>query len=203
MMNYADNSYKIVLDLCGGSGAWSRPYQEATDKEGNFIYDVRLITLPGQDVRNYQPPPNVYGILAAPPCQCFSRVSARWWPSMDETGKTCEAIAVFKRCWEICQEAIGFWALENPPGRHSRLIPELDRPTWQFQPYHFGDDWVKQTYLWGRFNMPWPTNFVKPRPTKRAPSGHTQGRIARLPSSSPLRSITPPGFASAFFKMNR
>lgn len=34
-----DNSNKIILDLCGGTGAWSRPYKEAG-------YDVRLITLP-------------------------------------------------------------------------------------------------------------------------------------------------------------
>ena len=30
---------KIILDLCGGTGSWSRPYKEAG-------YDVRLITLP-------------------------------------------------------------------------------------------------------------------------------------------------------------
>ncbi len=55
---------KIILDLCGGSGAWSAPYAEAG-------YDVRLVTLP-QDVRLYQPPENIYGILAAPPCTVFS-----------------------------------------------------------------------------------------------------------------------------------
>lgn len=54
------NSDKIILDLCGGTGAWSRPYKEAG-------YDVRNITLPKYDVRTYQPPENVYGILSAPP----------------------------------------------------------------------------------------------------------------------------------------
>lgn len=39
----------IVLDLCGGSGSWSRPYKEAG-------YDVRVITLPDYDVRTYAPP---------------------------------------------------------------------------------------------------------------------------------------------------
>ena len=56
---------KIILDLCGGTGSWSRPYKEAG-------YDVRVITLPGHDVRLYAPPGNVYGILAAPPCTEFS-----------------------------------------------------------------------------------------------------------------------------------
>lgn len=59
------NSDKIILDLCGGTGSWSRPYKEAG-------YDVRLITLPDYDVRTYQPPEGVYGILAAPPCTEFS-----------------------------------------------------------------------------------------------------------------------------------
>ena len=53
-------SGKIVLDLCGGTGSWSLPYQEAG-------YDVRLITLPDYDVLTYHPPPRVHGILAAPP----------------------------------------------------------------------------------------------------------------------------------------
>ena len=34
---------KIILDLCGGTGAWSEPYREAG-------YDVRVITLPDFDV---------------------------------------------------------------------------------------------------------------------------------------------------------
>ena len=37
---------KIILDLCGGTGAWSKPYVNAG-------YDVRNITLPDYDVRTY------------------------------------------------------------------------------------------------------------------------------------------------------
>lgn len=44
-----DNSKKIILDLCGGTGSWSKPYKEAG-------YDVRLITLPEYDVLSYEPP---------------------------------------------------------------------------------------------------------------------------------------------------
>jgi len=51
---------RMILDLCGGTGAWSRPYKEAG-------YNVLNITLPEHDVRLYKPPENVYGILAAPP----------------------------------------------------------------------------------------------------------------------------------------
>ena len=33
-METVDNSKKIILDLCGGTGAWSKPYKDAG-------YDVR------------------------------------------------------------------------------------------------------------------------------------------------------------------
>ena len=34
---------KIILDLCGGTGSWSKPYRDAG-------YDVRVITLPCYDL---------------------------------------------------------------------------------------------------------------------------------------------------------
>ena len=55
------NGGKIILDLCGGTGSWSKPYKDAG-------YDVRLITLPDYDVLTYEPPDNVYGVIAAPQC---------------------------------------------------------------------------------------------------------------------------------------
>jgi hypothetical protein len=33
------NENKIIIDLCGGTGSWSKPYKDAG-------YDVRVITLP-------------------------------------------------------------------------------------------------------------------------------------------------------------
>ena len=59
------NKEKIILDLCGGTGSWAKPWKEAG-------YDVRTCTIPDCDVRTYIPPENVYGILAAPPCTEFS-----------------------------------------------------------------------------------------------------------------------------------
>ena len=64
------NTEKIVLDLCGGTGAWSKFYEEAG-------YGVRNITLPDYDVRTYKPPENIYGILAAPPCTHLSGSGAK------------------------------------------------------------------------------------------------------------------------------
>ena len=67
-----NNKDKIILDLCGGTGSWSEPYKKAG-------YDVRVITLPYYDVRYYEPPENVYGVLAAPPCTHFSLAGSQYW----------------------------------------------------------------------------------------------------------------------------
>ncbi len=45
-MKKKDNSKKIILDLCGGTGAWSKPYADAG-------YDVRVITLPDYDITTF------------------------------------------------------------------------------------------------------------------------------------------------------
>ncbi|MFH1231142.1 MAG: hypothetical protein V1709_06555, partial [Planctomycetota bacterium] len=54
------NPNKIILDLCGGTGSWSRPYLEAG-------YNVYNITLPEYDVRLWKGyiGLKVHGILAA------------------------------------------------------------------------------------------------------------------------------------------
>lgn len=81
MTGNCDNMGYIILDLCGGSGSWSRPFAMAG-------YDVRLITLPTHDVLNYSPPDNVFwGIGGASvhrvfcfklPCRGKGEVPRRW-----------------------------------------------------------------------------------------------------------------------------
>ena len=69
-----NNSDKLILDLCGGTGSWAKPYKDAG-------YNVKTITIPEYDIVKwkqyqdiYDPIMNnrVYGILAAPPCTMFS-----------------------------------------------------------------------------------------------------------------------------------
>ncbi|MDD4875857.1 MAG: hypothetical protein PHQ86_01815 [Dehalococcoidales bacterium] len=220
------DSDKIILDLCGGTGAWSRPYKEAG-------YDVRLITLPEQDVRYYKPPKNVYGILAAPPCTDFCISGTRWWAEKDRTKGLLEALSVVATCLRIIYKAKPkFWALENPVGRLPRYIGKYK---YTFQPYEYGDPWTKRTCIWGEHNIPvkhpveikYPHADGEPSASQiireRLPSwtGGSNGTVLgiadhlkelpadwihRLPPSpnrAMLRSITPPGFARAFFEANR
>lgn len=184
----------IVLDLCGGTGAWSAPYREAG-------YDVRNITLPEFDVRTYQPPPNVHGILAAPPCDHFSVSGAQYWKAKDADGRTAEALTIVDACLDIifeCQPM--WWALENPVGRLKRLVPQLGEPVLRFDPCDYGDPWTKKTLVWGRFRVP----VKRPVEPERVCSqgSWVQKLGGKSEKTKRLRSITPPGFAKAFFEAN-
>lgn len=182
---------KIILDLCGGTGAWSLPYREAG-------YDVRLITLPKIDVRLYKPPKPIYGVLAAPPCTHLAGSGARWWK---EKGKTAliEAMSVVDACIRlIFVTNPTFWALENPVGR---LPDYLGKPRMYFQPWEYGDPYTKKTCLWGRFKIP-EKNPVE-LPEGYNPNHSWRRMLPASPERGELRSVTPSGFARAFFEANR
>lgn len=205
-MGAMENHNKIILDLCGGTGSWSRPYKEAG-------YDVRLITLPEYDVRNYEPPDGVYGILAAPPCTEFS-LAKNGYPIPRRLDLGLETV---KACLQIIWKCelkgrLEFWALENPVGLLRRF---LGRPKYTFRQWEFGDCGVKPTDIWGYFNEPKKIVQTMPEGITRR---YKSGKVNTLAWSKPeppewvdaskltradLRAITPPGFAQAFFRSNR
>lgn len=214
------NNQKIILDLCGGTGVWSEPYRIAG-------YDVRNITLPTYDVRTYQPPENVYGILAAPPCTMFSyaRTNAKKPRDLKE-GMEC-ARACLNIIWsvmEVKQETklkkipLQFWALENL--YHGFLKKFLGKPAFTFDPWEFGEGYQKRTALWGHFNEPIKTPIPMTQEAKaKAKTNsylHTLGVKFDYLKSKDIhpeafgeldrqsrRAITPKGFAEAFFRANQ
>ncbi len=200
-----NNSDKIILDLCGVTGAWSKPYKDAG-------YDVRLITLPDQDVRYYKPPENVYGILAAPPCTVFSKAA---WQIKKKDRKFNEGMEIVKAClniiWMIQEKGapLTFWALENPMGY---LYNFLGKPAFYFQPWQFGDLSflaTKRTAIWGYFNKPIKTRsirkipYINPHTSKRDKIDGKRENKLWYRSSATERAITPAGFALAFFEANK
>jgi len=193
-------SLPIILDLCGGTGSWSKPYRDS----GN--YDVRIITVPLHDVREYTPPERgVRGILAAPPCTHFSVSGAQYWKQKDTDGRTAEAIDIVNHCLRIIDVVKPkWWALENPVGRLRRIFnshPLMGNPMLIFNPCDYGDPYTKKTLLWGRFTPP-RKNPVKPiRACKQG--SWIQQLGGKSEKTKELRSITPPGFATAFFNSNR
>lgn len=218
-----DNSKKIILDLCGGTGSWSKPYKDAG-------YDVRVITLPEYNILETQFAGNiihfrgeaetmvietkyVYGILAAPPCTMFSLARTRAKKPRDlqegmERVRAC--LAIIWKVQEVKQETrikktlLKFWALENPA--RSLLKNFLGEPPFVFTPWEFGDGYKKDTALWGNFNHPVKTHFGAGDKLKKFDRLKTKeihpefyGKLTR----QERRAITPAGFAQAFFKANQ
>ena len=196
---------KLILDLCAGTGSWSKPYQEADG------YDVWIVTLPHMDVRLFPSDTSreprlpkqfdsiesvmkkwdVHGVLAAPPCTVFSGSGAMWKRSDEDM---IEGLSIVDACLRIIHTTKPkWWALENPVGKLRKWIGP---PTMSFQPCDYGDPYKKRTLLWGEFNTDLKKNSVEPiipSPLHWLPPSEDRAM---------LRSITPPGFSRAFFEAN-
>jgi len=223
---------KIILDLCGGTGSWARPYKEAG-------YRVATITLPDFDIRKtkindgkiwfqhekklYDVPVftaidirDVHGILAAPPCTMFSfaRTNAKKPRDLKEGMECVKAcLEIIWACMEVRQDTakktlpLAWWALENP--YHGLLRKFLGKPVFTFDPYEFGDGYKKRTALWGNFTEPRKVvKFDTPRSSwsskkfDRLKSNEIHAEFFGKYDRTTRRSITPPNFAKAFFKVN-
>ncbi len=173
----------LILDLCSGSGNWSRPYEEAG-------YEVVRIDLP-TDVRLLEHLGRpVHGILAAPPCTVFS-VAGAWVQRTPDEIKL--ALSVVDACLRaVAIYSPSWWALENPRGRLTRY---LGRPAYSFDPCDFGDPYTKRTNLWGQFTEPTKTPVPAAGSLIDIPGCKSSG-------SKRQRAATPMGFARAFFRAN-
>jgi hypothetical protein len=193
------NSDKIILHLCAKEGSDSLPYREAG-------YDVRII---GEEigVENYNPPPNVYGIIANPPCTMFS--IARSNPASPRDLR--EGMKLVKEClriiWE-CQYAftgnsngkspLEFWALENPASGFLRWF--LGEPAFEYNQVEYGAILTKKTALWGYFNFPKRPILYNPLPSGRVLGSKYEPTENKF--SMQTRSRCPIDFAMAFYEAN-
>ena len=214
---------KIILDLCGGTGSWSKPYSDRG-------YSVHIITLPKYDLfatycedgfiyfkdvdgNVLQIPANkVYGILAAPTCTMFSLArSTAKTPRDLESG-----MRLVKKCLEIiwyCKTTpdseLKFWALENPLGL---LRWFLGRPLFTFSPDEYGENYTKKTDIWGYFNIPKKKPY-KLSDNEKLLSSRNNRVLPELPDGyivpqgwrrqAARRSMTSPKFAEAFYRVNK
>ena len=184
----------LILDLCGGTGSWSEPYRAA-----GYCVEVIDPKRDGRDVRLLQRvKAGVHGILAAPPCTKFT-VSGNGARAKEKAAGTYdagirEALSVVDACVRIAwvQQPL-WWALENPVGT---LVHYLGPPLMSFQPADYGDPYTKRTLLWGRFTPPPMVRRVA------ATEGSKLWRLPPSPERATVRSMTPPGFARAFFESN-
>ncbi len=206
-----------ILDLCGGTGAWSRHYRDngyrvvvvdplADDHPDNYVGMVEEYC---SEVFNGLVPfrtRDVVGVLCAPPCTQFSGSGARWWAEKERTQPELleEAMVTVTSCLALVDYyslfGLRWWALENPVGRMRRIIMErhgieIGPFKMTFNPCDYGDPWTKRTCLWGDFTEP-----------NQTPVEPTEGSKIHLMAPSEnrwrLRSMTPSGFARAFYEAN-
>jgi hypothetical protein len=175
----------LILDICGGSGAWSEPYRQAG-------YFVKLIDkLNGHDARLLQRERGVWGVLAAPVCTVFSYARNRYEPTEAEYLHALSLVdACVRIAWAHRQHGARWWALENP---RNKLRRYLGPARLEFYQWEYGDPGHKPTCIWGDFVAP----MKQPKPRTKQSTFRTQYENAR-----PEDAITPPGFARAFFEVN-
>jgi len=211
-----ENQNKVILDLADGTGAWSKDYEEAGYIVVNVtlpFYDVlkteirdEVIIFQGGNKGSFAVWINdVYGILAAPICTMFSiaRTTAKTPRDFREGMKL--VIACLNIIWECRYDhKLAFWCLENPKGY---LRQFLGKPVFTFDPCDFGDPYTKRTDLWGYFNIPKGVRvepeYVYFKSGKRMSKMMYESSLRSKRKSKILKSITPPGFAKAFFEANK
>lgn len=190
---------RLILSLCDFTGNWARPYADAG-------YGVRLVDLKrGQDVRLMERPDEpVHGILAAPPCTVFANSGARWPRTEAEMREGLSIVDACLRLVAVCRPT--WWALENPVGKLSRY---LGPPAFRFHPWQYGDPYTKLTCLWGCFTPPLPLfhtqKEIEPAEGSRMhllPGATRHDSPAVAEKKRAARSVTPEGFARAFFEAN-
>lgn len=200
---------KTILHLCADTGSDSKPYRDAG-------YNVVLV---GSDigVENFNPPPNVHGIIANPVCTEFSTARSTGKARNPEAG-----MFLVKECQRIIATANPvWWVIENPA--RGVLRDYLGTPQYEYEPWWYGSPWTKRTALWGKFNIPEREYFkwedvpkidgLYQRPGRGKPSlafmhkshYHKIPEFQTLPvpdSDMEFRSLCSQKFAEAFYQVN-
>ena len=216
------NSDYIVFSLFDLSGAWSQPWKDAG-------YEVIQVDIQeGVDVedmfnwqywRNQVGLNDVYAVIAAPPCTYCTSANNRNWAKADQDGSTFETQVVTGNALRLIEYAKPVvWAMENPVNSRlgltikgnevsagsggaagaMRNVTGLPAPVLNFNRRMFGDTGAKPTSLWGLMNPDMPTARI----VSAASEGDLNQVGGRTLEAMNLRSVTPEGFAYAFFMAN-
>jgi hypothetical protein len=196
-MAQEEASMMNIVSLFDHTGQWPAPYKEA----GYNVIQVDIRD--GWDVLDIEAQEleeaigEIHGVLAAPPCTDFSSSGAQYWPMKDKDGRTAHSVRLVDHTLDLIEQWNPvWWALENPVGRLAKVVPRIGKWKYSFNPCDFGDPYTKRTLLWGEFNTDLTRNPVEPH------QGSKMLDYAPGPDRGFKRSVTPPGFARAFFNAN-
>lgn len=200
----------LLISLYDRTGNQSRPYKEAG-------WEVIKIDIQcGQDILQwpFRNNPALRGydkiiVIAAQPCNDYAVSGAKHFAAKDEDGRTRTSQMLVEATRDIIEYTNPWvWQIENPKTRIHKLNPWIgQRPKFVFNPCDFAgwhpedpeaDRYNKETWLFGKFNDP-----VKKRMEpiyKENPGWKNLG--GKSIETKNARSVTPLGFAYAFFDAN-
>lgn len=194
-----------IISLYDYTGNWSKPYREA----GYNVVQVDIQN--GIDILTWDYSldiSKVYGILIAQPCTDYAVSGARHFAVKDADGRTAESQKLVAKTKEIIEYYNpNFWALENPKTRIHKINNWIgQRPKFVFNPCDFAkydpvpdnSRYNKETWLFGKFNDPVAKRM---EPLQKENPGWKSFGGSSLETKN-ARSITPLGFAYAFFEAN-
>lgn len=202
---------KTILSLYDLTGTWSRFYEESdgyTVRRADLAgtgEDLRLLTIEdlGVDLDT------VHGIIAQPPCTHFAVSGARWWKKKgDKAIRDGLALVDLVYRWVAQCPNLEWWVLENPVGRLGRWIGS---PVAYYNPHEYAgygeteeerelNRYTKKTCLWGEgWTLP-PKRDLGKHPDPKI--GERIHRMAPGVNRAHARSVTPSGFARAWFEAN-
>lgn len=203
-------SDRLLISLFDHSGNASRPYRENGWQV--IQVDIKL----GQnimtwDYKNYYNAFNKaakIGIICMQPCTCYALCGNRHKENRLNNGEFEQSQQLVEQSRRIIEYFNPFfWVLENPKTDiHKKNIWVGQRPKFIFNPCDFaGYDPVpdnslynKETWLFGKFNDP-VRDRVEPIYKDNPGWKNLGGKSER---TKELRSITPLGFAYAFYHAN-
>lgn len=208
---------KLLISLYDHSGNASRPYEEngwtvirVDIKNGIDVMTFDYLQVLRNHTKFSDVMPQV-GIIAMIPCTAYALCGNRhkktenrkqiFQVSQNLVAKTKEIIDFFDRIG-----ILQFWQVENPMSDIHTHNAWLGKPRQKFDPCDFaGYDpepmnsrYNKKTWLWGKFNL--MTNKRIEPIEKHNPRWKNLG--GKSERTKELRSITPLGFAYAFYEAN-
>lgn len=203
---------KLLFSIFDLTGNWSAPYR----LNGWIVEQVDIQT--GIDFLNYdfngvlkRVKPDAIGILFACPCTDYALSGAKHFKRKDLDGSTTLSQAIVARCKQLYEACVRtgkllFWALENPKTRIHKLNPWLGKVKQKFHPSDFAgyadapykERYKKETWLFGHFND-LTTKADIPYSDQSPIHRDFGGKSIKTKNA---RSITPQGFARAFYEAN-
>ena len=195
---------RIILDLCGGTGLWSKPYADAGYKVKNItlpkfnIFSAEINDIDKKMIFPYNTDKlhealtidinKVYGIFAAPTCTHFSLARTTAKTPRDLEG----AFSLVQKCLDIIHicvynETLQFWALENPMGLLRRF---LGKPPLTINPFEYAgfadnpesEAYTKKTDIWGDYNIP-KQKIVKLTPQQIKDCSNNNRTLPEIPDN--------------------